>query len=250
MKIFYFTATGNSLCVAKRLGGELLSIPRVLKEDKRYFKDDKIGVVFPCYYFGVPKSVESFLREAVLEAPYTFAIMTYGNMDGGGLRRFRSLAREVETRFDFTAKIKMVDNYLPMFDIADQLAKETSKEIEAQLALIAERVTKAQRIHAPNPFASRITTFFSSVTYHRAAKKAPGKFQINQDCNGCGICASVCPRSNIVVEKAPRYLSDCEICYACIHNCPRGAIHLKAEKSAVRFRNREVSLKEIISANN
>ena len=31
MKIFYFTATGNSLYVAKRFGGELYSIPKVLK---------------------------------------------------------------------------------------------------------------------------------------------------------------------------------------------------------------------------
>lgn len=28
MKIFYFTATGNSLAVAKKIGGELISIPQ------------------------------------------------------------------------------------------------------------------------------------------------------------------------------------------------------------------------------
>lgn len=34
MKIFYFTGTGNSLYVAQQLGGELLSIPQVMKDDR------------------------------------------------------------------------------------------------------------------------------------------------------------------------------------------------------------------------
>ena len=33
MTILYFTATGNSLAVAKRLGGTLLSIPQLIRED-------------------------------------------------------------------------------------------------------------------------------------------------------------------------------------------------------------------------
>ena len=43
MKILYFTATGNSLAVAKKLGGELISIAQV--KDKQTFRDDVIGVV-------------------------------------------------------------------------------------------------------------------------------------------------------------------------------------------------------------
>ncbi|SPW87228.1 Uncharacterised protein [Enterococcus faecium] len=33
MTILYFTATGNSLYVAKRLGGKLISIPQMIKEN-------------------------------------------------------------------------------------------------------------------------------------------------------------------------------------------------------------------------
>lgn len=38
MKIFYFTGKGNSLAVAKRLNGELVSIPQVMKEKTSYLK--------------------------------------------------------------------------------------------------------------------------------------------------------------------------------------------------------------------
>lgn len=34
MTICYFTATGNSLYVAKRIGGTLLSIPKLMKENE------------------------------------------------------------------------------------------------------------------------------------------------------------------------------------------------------------------------
>lgn len=34
MKVLYFKATGNSLNVAERFGGELSSIPKVLKGNK------------------------------------------------------------------------------------------------------------------------------------------------------------------------------------------------------------------------
>ena len=49
MKIFYFTGTGNSLAVAKRLSGELASIPQVMKERDFVFKDEAIGIIFPLY---------------------------------------------------------------------------------------------------------------------------------------------------------------------------------------------------------
>lgn len=45
MKIFYFTGTGNSLYVAKRFGGELYSIPKVLKSNELRYEDEKIGII-------------------------------------------------------------------------------------------------------------------------------------------------------------------------------------------------------------
>ena len=54
---------------------------------------------------------------------------------------------------------------------------------------------------------------------------------------------------NIAVTDAVRFADRCEVCYTCVHNCPKNAIHLKSERSAARFRNEHVPLKEIIAAN-
>ncbi|WP_416374537.1 4Fe-4S binding protein [Muricomes intestini] len=46
-----------------------------------------------------------------------------------------------------------------------------------------------------------------------------------------------------------QFSQKCEGCYACLHMCPQNAIHVKNEKSSDRWRNPEVTLKEIINSN-
>ncbi|NRW84548.1 hypothetical protein FHX28_003877 [Clostridium beijerinckii] len=46
MKILYFTATGNSLYIAKSLGSDYYSIPKLIKEDKYDLKMKKLGLYF------------------------------------------------------------------------------------------------------------------------------------------------------------------------------------------------------------
>ena len=46
MTVLYFSSTGNSLYLAKRIGGEVRSIPTCESESVYSFKDDKIGFVF------------------------------------------------------------------------------------------------------------------------------------------------------------------------------------------------------------
>lgn len=49
MKICYFTATGNCLYVAKRIGREPLSIPQLMRQENIEITDDAVGVVCPVY---------------------------------------------------------------------------------------------------------------------------------------------------------------------------------------------------------
>ena len=51
------------------------------------------------------------------------------------------------------------------------------------------------------------------------------------------------------VTDRVRFSDHCEDCFACLHACPKNALHMKAERSAVRFCNEHVTLKEIIAAN-
>lgn len=248
MKIFYFTATGNSLDVAKHLEGELFSIPKILKNDKYEFEDnDSIGLVFPCHSFYMPHMVEEFLEKVQLKSPYLFAIITYGSITGNAENAFRKHAYENGLSFDYINSLKMVDNYLPVFDVEKQVAMNRKTD-EKRKEIIAQIQSKKKRIPQDNIF----SVLFSGVI-RPALHLFPAnhkRFRISEACNRCQTCARVCPRDNIVVKDLPEYGKNCDFCLACIHVCPQKAITLKREANAdARYRNPNVSVREIIDSN-
>ena len=68
MKVCYFTATGNCLYVAKQIGGDLLSIPQLMKQETIEISDDTVGIISPVYAGEMPGMVRSFLTRAKIRA--------------------------------------------------------------------------------------------------------------------------------------------------------------------------------------
>lgn len=52
-----------------------------------------------------------------------------------------------------------------------------------------------------------------------------------------------------IVNGKPQFGNNCLACYACLHICPQNALHKKNEKCTTRFRNENVTIGEIIAAN-
>ncbi|MDR3047464.1 MAG: EFR1 family ferrodoxin [Bacteroidales bacterium] len=250
MEIFYFTTTGNCLHIAKNIGGELLSIPQILKQEPTTFKDDVIGFVMPCYGFEVPTIVHKFMEKHKFEADYFFAVMSYGNMLAAGLVEFEKLANKSGIKLNYANGILMVDNYLPVFKIEDQLAKAPDRKIDEHIKIVVEDIQNRQENRIEK--LSLGAKIFSAIIhrYNKSLKPTIDKrFSIDEHCTLCGTCAKVCPMNNIIVSKNVEYQHNCSFCLACIHNCSQRAIHVKGEKSNARFRNEHIGLKEIISAN-
>lgn len=265
--ILYFTATGNSLYVARQLADEateLLSIPQLVKQGRYELEADEIGIVYPIYGQMPPNMVRRFIQKARLKAAYKFAVLTYGNMQFVAARIWDEVSRKAGNAFDYITSILMVDNWLPNFDMNEQM------KIDKHIPESLERITAdiAARKHEIPPTEERARQLFDRFTRDRGLDPEVGYLMHSEDyfvvtdaCIGCAVCTEVCPRGNYeLTSTGVKTEGDCDFCFACIQNCPQKAIQFAelpdspflahGEKNPdARFRNEQVSLWSIKEAN-
>lgn len=265
--IFYFTGTGNSLYIARQLAGksgEALSIPQMIKQGKHDFEADEIGIVYPIYGHMPPNMVREFIKKARLKAKYKFAVLTYGARKCNAVEIWDGISRKAGNAFDYIGTIVMVDNWLPNFDMNEQI--KIDKHIPENLRKITADINAQRHWHEPvteeerqtHQGFLRISGLDPEVGFLMKSEKY---FTVTDACVGCGICAEVCPRGNYELTSAGvRTFGDYEFCFACIQNCPQHAIQFRKQEDGTfpdrteknpnaRYRNEHVSLWSIKEAN-
>lgn len=266
--VLYFTGTGNCLYVARQLAGkegEILSIPQLMRKKQFEIEADEIGLVYPIYGHMPPYMVREFIKKAQLKAEYKFAVLTYGMRKCNAVEIWDGISRKAGNVFDYIGTIVMVDNWLPNFDMNEQM--KIDKHIPENLAKITSDLSNRRRWHEPVTQEEReqhegfmsLSGLDPEVGF---LMKADRSFRVTDDCIHCGICTYVCPRGNYqLTGQGVKMQGDCEFCFACIQNCPQWAIQFKKNEDGTwpdgseknpnaRYRNENVSLMELKLANN
>ncbi len=265
--IFYFTGTGNCLYVARQLADDntkLLSIPQLMKQKDFNFEADEIGLVYPIYGHMPPYMVRQFLKKARLKAGYTFAVLTFGARKCNAVEILDSITRKAGYRFNYISTLIMVDNWLPNFDMNEQMKMD--KHIPENLAAIRDDISNHK--HWMQPVTQEERDMHAGFMAYTGLdpevgflKKSEKYFAITDRCIGCGICTDVCPRGNYsLTSNGVKTNDDCEFCFACIQNCPQKAIKfakveddpllVNGEKNPeARYRNEHISVMDIKRAN-
>lgn len=224
--VFYFTATGNSLYIAKQLESEPVSIPQIINNTDLTFEADKIGIVCPVYGHEMPKMVKEFIKKATFKT------------DG--------------KKLDYAKSIVMVDNFLPNFDMVQQCAID--KKIPESLAVIKADIDSKKRQIEKAGFKNRMIHKGYMAMVKNQDETVWAKFRVEDNCVLCGTCAKVCPVNAIKLtdKKAEHTMNNCQVCYACVHACLSKAIKftIPEKNPDVRYRNENITLEEIIKANN
>lgn len=243
--ILYFTGTGNSEFVAKRIGektgDEILNLFEKIRDgDYSRIKSATPSVfVVPTYAWQIPHIVRDWIRRTKFGGNRkAYFVMTCGDSIGNAGEYIEKLCAKKGFQYMGCAKIIMPENYIAMFQAPER--DEALRIIDRALPAIddvIEVIKKGEGIPQKKiTVAGKISTALVNKIFYPAFVHAK-PFYTTEACIGCGKCETVCPMNNIdIIDGRPVWDDHCTQCMACICGCPEKAIEYgKKSKGKPRY---------------
>ena len=231
--ILYFSGTGNSKYVAKRiadaLGDEIVNLnDRIKSSDTSPVETgERLIVVTPTYAWRIPRVVRDWLLKTELRgAKQVWFVMTCGSEIGNADKYNCELCAEKAISCMGTAQIVMPENYIAMFSAPQA---DEAREIVAKAEPSIDRAIAAIQHNQPfaptrNKLYDRFMSGPVNPIFYKFCVKADA-FTVSDTCIGCGQCAKRCPMNNVTLKDGkPGWGRNCTHCMACICYCPVSAI--------------------------
>ena len=269
--ILYFSATGNSLAIARqlaeRLNERLMLLTEAVKQDLTGEK--RIGLVFPTYDFNLPPAMpEMVARLKISPQSYVFTVITCGSMAGNCVWVLRRLLRKKGIELAYSHKVSMPDNSALAFGRNPNKQLGKYERVPARMEqIIRELQNESHTLHYS--WFGLLSWLLGRPAMERGMIHYLGP-KVNADkCNGCGTCVRVCPMNNIILQ--PRSVQTeqssnnasaqtgeavqvavtgdhCTVCLACVHACAQQAISTNGKETLKerQYRHPQIKLKDLI----
>ncbi len=274
-EIYYFSGTGNSLVVARditvKMNGKIIPIPSVMDKESITTDADVIGIVFPVYnavFDGMPLMIKRFVNKlGNIDSKYIFAVCTCKGWSRVTISKLGEIIKARGGKLSAGFTVPMPDNSSPT--TIEEQQKLFNNWKKKKLEIIYQYVNARKKgkfentvfynlIMAPFTSKSEKTTLkllnkLASVTnlpYEELLPLTDRSFLADEKCNGCGICAKVCPANDIeMINDRPVWQNRCESCLACVNWCPKEAIQggiISTDKIPTRYHHPDVKVSDFI----
>lgn len=151
IKIFYLSATGNSLMACKELQKlskdcSIESIVKIANEVVICPDSNIVGFVFPVYFSGMPNKVASFISKINFSSvDYIFVVATKSQFSSPVLvtEQINHILQCYNKKVNSVFYIDMIGNYIKKYDILDvEKQKAANDKALKKIDRIAEIVQK------------------------------------------------------------------------------------------------------------
>ncbi len=248
-EIYYFSGTGNSLFVAKELAkrlpdANLVPIASLIDTPEVKASGSKVGIVFPVHALTIPIAVSRFIKKADFSsAGYIFAVATRLGTVFYGFEKINALLRKKGKELGSHLVLNMCNNearHKGYIVPTEEDIKTVEKDVLQKIDSFAKAVKEEKKSHPADTEVTqpsgknRLTSFLierTVLTCMDLAEHTGGAqyFCADDNCNGCGVCESVCLSGKIMLkDKRPVWQKNvfCTMCFACLNYCPKRAVQI------------------------
>lgn len=233
--IIHFSGTGNSLAAARRLAQAIgdKAVPLRAVRDADLSAERRVGIVFPVYCFDAPPPVREFLARARF-APdaYIYVVATCGASVGRAIKTAVRLIAGNGAGVVLSRKLRYPDSASVAVGANANPKISRCTEAEAEIDAIARDIGAGRRdlreVHG-SAVAALAATRVGRALVSWAFRQEPDQ----SICNGCGLCAKICPCSNIEIADGHARIRDraqCAHCMACVQFCPQQAMTIRSRR--------------------
>ncbi len=236
-RIYYFSGTGNSYYVAKkiadRINAVLLPIVSLKKGDA--VEADLLCFVFPVYDFKPPKQVTEIIDSlSSICAKYIIAIGTYGVALSSTLYHFKSTLNQKGIILSSGYGIRLPHNAVGSVGFSDEENQIRILEADKKISKIADSILAGTVGNVERSSIFNELTMIKQLPYIMKLLlilifKGPKslRFTVSHECINCYQCIRFCPVNNIeLVNERLMFGNNCTSCFACLQWCPNSAIHI------------------------
>jgi ferredoxin len=243
--IFYFSGTGNTYFMSKKLKNafeashhcDVYAIENHLEDANAIIDDyDLIGLGYPVYGSSLPDIVFAFIDSLQYHSKSAFTFCTQMMYSGDGAAYGGRVLGKKGFIVRWQEHVNMPNNITDVSFLTRKKPynyEKIERYVTKKAEIFAKRILSGKPYKKGSNPLSLILGLVQRVPYEAMEKDVLSCHILidHEVCTRCGLCVKGCPTHHLYLgETKIEQLKSCTLCYRCINHCPVQAMSLSTKQ--------------------